>query len=354
MTIFVTGGAGFIGSALIRLLLSTTNHIVVNIDKLTYAGNLDSIPNDLIKQNYFFENVDIADEEKIDQIFKKYDPNIVFHLAAESHVDKSLTSPDDFIQTNIYGTYSLLKVAYRYWRSIRSTKKTFLFHHVSTDEVFGDLENTDDPFNENSQYKPSSPYSASKASSDHLVKAWGRSFGLPYVMTNCSNNYGPYQFPEKLIPHVITSAINGKPLPIYGNGLQIRDWLYVNDHAKALYSVATNAKPFSHYNIGGWNEMKNIDVVNIICNELDNLVTSKPDNINSFKELITYVDDRPGHDRRYAIDASKIYKEINWKPDEDFNSGISKTIKWYLKNTKWTERVFSGDYKLVRQGLEDE
>ena len=351
LNIIVTGGAGFIGSALIRWLLTNTKHKIINIDKLTYAGNLDSIPNNIINENYHFERVDIVDQKALSRIFSYYQPDLVFHLAAESHVDKSLTNPDAFIKTNINGTYSMLLTSYKYWKSVRSSNKSFLFHHVSTDEVFGDLGSTNEMFTEDSKYDPSSPYSASKASSDHLVSAWGRSFDLPYVMTNCSNNYGPYQFPEKLIPHMIINASKGEKLPIYGNGTQIRDWLYVDDHVEALYKVATSAKTFSHYNIGGWNEMKNIDVVHMICSELDLLIHDKPKHISSFKELIDFVDDRPGHDKRYAIDASKINNDIGWKPKENFESGLKKTIEWYLNSSDWIERVISGEYILKRQGI---
>jgi dTDP-glucose 4,6-dehydratase len=330
----VTGGAGFIGSALIRHIINSTNHSVVNVDKLTYAGNLESlksIKNDL---RYSFEQVDICNGNELKRIFNKHRPDILVHLAAESHVDRSIDGPGEFIQTNIVGTYVLLEEARSYWLSLENNKKNiFRFHHVSTDEVYGDLGETDGLFTEKTSYAPSSPYSASKASSDHLVRAWQRTFRLPSLITNCSNNYGPYQFHEKLIPLTILNALNGKNLPIYGDGTQIRDWLYVDDHAKALLNVALNGQIGETYNIGGHNELKNIEVVNKICNILDELVPSKHKGITKYKQLITHIDDRAGHDIRYAIDAKKISDKLNWTPEETFSTGIKKTVKWYLKNT---------------------
>ena len=353
MKILVTGGAGFIGSSVVREILENTDNIIVNVDCLTYAGNLSSIPDHLSSnERYFFEQVNICDSKGIKDIFDKYQPDKVMHLAAESHVDKSIDSPSDFIHTNILGTYNMLEQARVYWSKLDDNqKKDFKFHHISTDEVYGDLGITKELFTENTSYDPSSPYSASKASSDHLVRAWHRTFKLPILLTNCSNNYGPYHFPEKLIPNVILNALSGKPILIYGDGSQIRDWLYVEDHAKALLEVLMNGVNGETYNIGGGNEMKNIDVVNKICTHLDRLVTNKPKNITSFSNLIEFVKDRPGHDIRYAIDASKINKKLGWFPRESFDTGILKTIHWYLENSEWCNNVLSGDYKLERQGL---
>ena len=349
MSILITGGAGFIGSALIRFLLSNTNHKILNLDKLTYAGNLESIPQNLINKNYSFIECDICDADQLNSVFKEFCPNIIFHLAAESHVDRSIESPEIFIKTNILGTHNILNSSLQTYNSSKDSA-FFRFHHISTDEVYGDLVNKDNLFTESTPYDPSSPYSASKAGSDHLVRAWGRTYGLPYVITNCSNNYGPFHFPEKLIPHIILNAIEGKNLPVYGNGMQIRDWLFVDDHVKALYLVATKGKQGETYNIGGHNEKTNIEVVETICNFLDSLIVEKPNKINSFKELIIFVKDRPGHDLRYAIDASKIEKELNWTPEESFDSGIRKTVEWYLNNKEWWQRVLSGDYQLARIG----
>ena len=342
--ILVTGGAGFIGSAVIRYLINETNSNVLNIDKLTYAGNLESLETVSNNPRYQFLHADICDKSAMTKAFQDFQPNIVMHLAAESHVDRSIDGPMDFIQTNIIGTYTLLEVARNYWQNLTEDKKSrFKFHHISTDEVYGDLEGTDDLFTEETSYSPSSPYSASKASSDHLVRAWYRTYGLPVVVTNCSNNYGPYHFPEKLIPLVILNALDGKPLPVYGDGKQIRDWLYVEDHARALYLVANTAKVGETYNIGGHNEKQNIEVVKKICQILDNL---KPrEDGDKYESLITFVKDRPGHDLRYAIDASKINKELGWQPQETFESGIQKTVEWYLANEDWVNHVKSGEYQ---------
>ncbi|WP_278931257.1 dTDP-glucose 4,6-dehydratase [Moraxella osloensis] len=342
--ILVTGGAGFIGSAVIRYLINETNSNVLNIDKLTYAGNLESLETVSNNPRYQFLHADICDKSAMTKAFQDFQPNIVMHLAAESHVDRSIDGPMDFIQTNIIGTYTLLEVARNYWQNLAEDKKSrFKFHHISTDEVYGDLEGTDDLFTEATPYSPSSPYSASKASSDHLVRAWYRTYGLPIVITNCSNNYGPYHFPEKLIPLVILNALDGKPLPVYGDGKQIRDWLYVEDHARALYLVATTAKVGETYNIGGHNEKQNIDVVKTICTILDN-IKPRTDG-QSYAQQITFVKDRPGHDLRYAIDASKIQQELNWQPQETFESGIQKTVEWYLANEDWVNHVKSGEYQ---------
>lgn len=344
--ILITGGAGFIGSALIRFLINNTKHTVLNVDKLTYAGNLESLSCVSNHINYHFSQTDICNRTELEQLFSKFQPDIVMHLAAESHVDRSITGSSDFIETNIIGTYHLLEVARLYWNQLKTDKKiTFRFHHISTDEVYGDLEQTDDLFTETTSYSPSSPYSASKASSDHLVRAWHRTYGLPTIITNCSNNYGPYHFPEKLIPLVILNALNGKALPIYGKGDQIRDWLFVEDHVRALYKVVTKAKPGSTYNIGGHNEKKNIDVVKAICNLLEELAPNKPKGIQRYEDLITYVTDRPGHDLRYAIDAKKIQHELNWKPSESFETGLRKTVEWYLANKEWVKNIQTGEYQ---------
>jgi len=336
--IFVTGGAGFIGSALIRFIINNTEFSVVNIDKLTYAGSLASLASIEHSQRYQFERIDICDEKAIERALVKYQPDIIMHLAAESHVDRSIDGPGEFIKTNIVGTYTLLEKAKNYWENLKGKKKEeFIFHHISTDEVFGDLGNSIKLFTESTPYSPSSPYSASKASSDHLVRAWHRTYKLPILITNCSNNYGPYQFPEKLIPLIIRNALQGKQLPVYGNGQQIRDWLYVDDHVRALLHVALNGSVGQTYNIGGHNEVRNIDVIKTVCRILDGLVSKKPVGLTKHEDLITFVDDRAGHDLRYAIDASKIAKELNWNPDETFESGIRKTVEWYLENTTWGE-----------------
>lgn len=346
MKILVTGGAGFIGSALVRFLINETDHTVINVDKLTYAGNLESLKTIANSDRYFFEQVDICDKAALEKVFATHQPDLVIHLAAESHVDRSITGPAAFIETNIVGTYTLLETTRHYWNNLTETaKQEFRFHHVSTDEVYGDLEGTTDLFTETTPYEPSSPYSASKASSDHLVRAWGRTYGLPILVTNCSNNYGPYHFPEKLIPLMILNALEGKPLPVYGEGNQIRDWLYVEDHARALYTVLTQGKVGETYNIGGHNEKRNIDVVKALCNLLEELAPNHPQGVKQYTDLITYVKDRPGHDVRYAIDASKIASELGWKPQETFETGLRKTVEWYLTNTEWVEHVKSGTYR---------
>jgi dTDP-glucose 4,6-dehydratase len=349
MKILITGGAGFIGSAVIRHIISNTDDEVLNIDKLTYAGNLESLKDVDNSSRYSFKKIDICDAESLKVSFDDFQPNLVMHLAAESHVDRSIDGPAEFINTNIVGTYHLLEVARQYWQNLDDIgKQQFKFHHISTDEVYGDLEGTTDLFTETTSYAPSSPYSASKASSDHLVRAWHRTYGFPVLVTNCSNNYGPYHFPEKLIPLVILNALDGKALPIYGKGNQIRDWLYVEDHALALYKVVTEGKVGETYNIGGHNEKQNIEVVKTICYILDEL---KPQsNGQPYESLITFVKDRPGHDLRYAIDASKIANELNWTPTETFDSGIRKTVKWYLDNLDWCRRVQDGSYQRERLG----
>lgn len=348
MKILVTGGAGFIGSAVIRHLIQNTDDVVINVDKLTYAGNLDSLKSVSGNSRYHFEQVDICDREKMQEVFDKHTPDAIMHLAAESHVDRSIDGPSTFIETNIIGTYTLLEVSRTYWSNLSGDKKeAFRFHHISTDEVYGDLEGPEDFFLETTPYAPSSPYSASKASSDHLVRAWKRTYGLPTLVTNCSNNYGPYHFPEKLVPHMILNALHGKALPVYGDGLQVRDWLFVDDHARALVLVLKKGVIGETYNIGGHNEKKNIEVVHKICELLEEL---KPSQGKPYKDLITFVKDRPGHDVRYAIDASKIKRELGWVPEESFETGMKKTVSWYLENEAWWSRVLSGAYKLERIG----
>ncbi|WP_193771919.1 dTDP-glucose 4,6-dehydratase [Obesumbacterium proteus] len=351
--ILVTGGAGFIGSAVVRHIIADTNNSVVVVDKLTYAGNLESLTPVADNERYAFEQVDICNRSELDRVFAQYQPDYVMHLAAESHVDRSIDGPADFIETNIVGTYTMLEAARQYWNGLdASRKEAFRFHHISTDEVYGDLHGTDDFFTETTPYAPSSPYSASKASSDHLVRAWLRTYGFPTIVTNCSNNYGPYHFPEKLIPLIILNALAGKPLPVYGNGAQIRDWLYVEDHARALYLVVTEGAIGETYNIGGHNERKNIDVVKTVCALLEELVPNKPEGVEHYADLITYVTDRPGHDMRYAIDAAKIERELGWRPQETFESGIRKTVQWYLVNESWWKRVQDGSYAGERLGLQ--
>ncbi|WP_283709978.1 dTDP-glucose 4,6-dehydratase [Pseudoalteromonas prydzensis] len=349
-TIFVTGGAGFIGSALVRFLINETKHTVVNFDKLTYAGNLESLRSVEESSRYHFVQGDICDRNTVSAVFEKYQPDFIMHLAAESHVDRSIDGPGEFIQTNIVGTYELLEAARSYYTTLVDDKKAgFRFHHISTDEVYGDLGETG-LFTEETSYEPSSPYSASKAASDHLVRAWHRTYELPVVLTNCSNNYGPYHFPEKLIPLIILNALEGKALPVYGDGKQVRDWLFVEDHARALYKVVSEGKLGDTYNIGGFNEKQNIEVVTTICNHLNDLIKDKPANLTDFNELITFVKDRPGHDVRYAIDATKINKELGWHPEETFESGILKAIQWYLGNQIWCKNVQDGSYQRERLG----
>ena len=384
LKILVTGGAGFIGSAVVRHIINDTDYSVVNVDKLTYAGNLESLKSVENNERYAFEQVDICDATELKRVFTQHQPDIVMHLAAESHVDRSIDGPGEFIQTNIVGTYTLLEQARAYWAGLQGDKKVnFRFHHISTDEVYGDLSHPDEVrgeargekdevtshltphtlplFTETTAYAPSSPYSASKAGSDHLVRAWLRTYGLPTLVTNCSNNYGPYHFPEKLIPLVILNALEGKPLPVYGKGNQIRDWLYVEDHARALVLVATQGKIGETYNIGGHNEKQNIEVVKTICTILEELAPSEnnpnidsyscePGNASTYAELIKYVADRPGHDMRYAIDASKIQRELGWTPQETFESGIRKTVQWYLNNQAWCQHVQDGSYQRERLG----
>ncbi|RXJ74680.1 dTDP-glucose 4,6-dehydratase [Veronia nyctiphanis] len=351
MKILLTGGAGFIGSAVVRHIIKNTKDSVINVDKLTYAGNLESITDVESNDRYAFIEADICNRSAMDDIFSAYQPDAVMHLAAESHVDRSIDGPAAFIETNIIGTYTLLEAGRQYWNSLNDDKKaSFRFHHISTDEVYGDLEGTNDLFTEKTSYEPSSPYSASKASSDHLVRAWQRTYGLPTLVTNCSNNYGPYHFPEKLIPLMILNALEGKVLPVYGDGMQIRDWLFVEDHARALYKVVTEGVIGDTYNIGGHNEKSNIEVVKTICSLLEELVPNKPAGVAKYQDLITYVKDRPGHDVRYAIDASKIERELGWKPEETFESGIRKTVEWYLNNKEWWSRVLDGSYSRERLG----
>lgn len=349
--IMVTGGAGFIGSAVVRHLIAGQFQ-VVNVDKLTYAGNLDSVAGVSGDPRYAFEKVDIADRAEISRILAAHRPDAIMHLAAESHVDRSIDGPGAFIETNVLGTYALLEEARSYWMQMpQESKRSFRFHHISTDEVYGDLHGTEDLFLETTPYAPSSPYSASKAASDHLVRAWQRTYGLPTVVTNCSNNYGPYHFPEKLVPHIILNALHGKPLPVYGDGQQIRDWLYVEDHARALVEVATKGEVGETYNIGGHNEQRNLAVVHTICDLLEKLAPDrKQPGVLRYRDLIAFVKDRPGHDARYAINAGKIERELGWRPAETFESGMRKTVQWYLDNERWWQRVVSGAYKLERLG----
>lgn len=353
MRILITGGAGFIGSALVRQIITHTEHVVLNLDKLTYAGNLESLASIETSPRYLFTQADIIDSAVVAKVFAEFQPDAIMHLAAESHVDRSIDGPAAFIQTNIVGTYALLEATRAYWSRLpEARKQNFRFHHISTDEVYGDLHGVDDLFTETTPYAPSSPYSASKAASDHLVRAWQRTYGLPVLITNCSNNYGPFHFPEKLIPLVILNALEGKPLPVYGDGLQVRDWLFVEDHARALLKVVTEGKVGETYNIGGHNEQKNIEVVRAICALLEELAPNKPAGLERYEELITFVKDRPGHDQRYAIDASKIQRELGWVPQETFASGLRKTVQWYLDNLEWCRHVQDGSYQRERLGAD--
>ncbi|MFK8258917.1 dTDP-glucose 4,6-dehydratase [Erwinia sp. AnSW2-5] len=350
--ILVTGGAGFIGSAVVRHIIATTDDQVLVLDKLSYAGNLASLAPVADNPRFAFDKVDICDRIAVDKAIAAFHPDLIMHLAAESHVDRSIDGPLAFIETNIVGTYMMLEAARHYWSRLPASEKSaFIFHHISTDEVFGDLENDSDYFTESTPYAPSSPYSASKASSDHLVRAWHRTYGLPVIVTNCSNNYGPYHFPEKLIPLMIINALAGKPLPVYGDGGQIRDWLYVDDHARALYQVVTRGQAGETYNIGGHNERRNIDVVETLCALLEELAPQKPAGIKQYRDLITWVTDRPGHDRRYAIDAGKIERELGWRPEETFESGMRKTVSWFIDNQGWWQSILDGSYRVERLGL---
>ncbi|MEB6222358.1 dTDP-glucose 4,6-dehydratase [Pantoea anthophila] len=358
MKILITGGAGFIGSAVVRHVINNTNDEVINVDKLTYAGNLVSLKDVSDSSRYTFRQVDICDGQAVTDVLNEFQPDAIMHLAAESHVDRSITGPAEFVQTNVVGTYALLEAARQYWSALPEARKSaFRFHHISTDEVYGDLPHPDEMdgelplFTEETPYAPSSPYSSTKAASDHLVRAWGRTYKLPVIVTNCSNNYGPYHFPEKLIPLIILNAIAGKKLPVYGDGAQIRDWLYVEDHARALYKVVTEGEAGETYNIGGHNERKNIEVVQTICNILNELIIDKPGGISNFSDLITFVEDRPGHDLRYAIDARKIERKLGWVPAETFETGIKKTVQWYLDNQEWWKSVQDGSYSGQRLGL---
>lgn len=354
MRILITGGAGFIGSALVRHLIEHTDHHVLNLDKLTYAGNLESLHSIASNTRYEFVQADIVDQATVSAVLERFRPQAIMHLAAESHVDRSIDGPAAFIQTNIVGTYSLLEATRAYWGTLPAAEReAFRFHHVSTDEVYGDLHGVDDLFTETTPYAPSSPYSASKAASDHLVRAWQRTYGLPVLLTNCSNNYGPYHFPEKLIPLVILNALAGKPLPVYGNGQQVRDWLFVEDHARALLKVVTAGEVGQTYNIGGHNEQTNLEVVNAICALLEELAPAHPAGVARYADLITFVQDRPGHDLRYAIDAGKIERELGWRPEETFATGLRKTVQWYLDNLEWCRHVQDGSYQGQRLGNSD-
>jgi dTDP-glucose 4,6-dehydratase len=341
--ILVTGGAGFIGANFVLDWIEATGEPVVNLDALTYAGNLANLKSLAQDPRHIFVQGDIGDRALVDKLLKDHQPRAIVHFAAESHVDRSIHGPGAFVQTNVNGTFTLLEAARGHWMQLKgAAKEAFRFHHVSTDEVYGSLKPTDPPFTETHPYEPNSPYSASKAASDHMVRAWHHTYGLPVVTTNCSNNYGPYHFPEKLIPLMIVNALAGKPLPVYGDGMQVRDWLYVKDHCSAIREVLARGKIGETYNIGGWNEKPNIEIVKTICALLDEL---RPDTAGSYARHITYVTDRPGHDRRYAIDARKLERELGWKPAETFETGIRKTVQWYLDNTDWVAQVQSGAYR---------
>ena len=341
--ILVTGGAGFIGSALVRQLIAESESTIINVDALTYAGHLESLGEARTHPRHVFEMVDIRDRPALDRIFREHRPDAVMHLAAESHVDRSIHGPAAFVHTNVTGTQNLLEAAREYWQSLKpQAKDRFRFHHISTDEVYGDLGPEDPPFSEHSPYVPSSPYAASKAASDHLVRAWNRTYGLPVLITNCSNNYGPFQSPEKLIPLMIVNALEGKPLPIYGRGDNIRDWLHVQDHVRALRLVLDAGTPGRTYNVGGRAERTNLEVVRAVCAHLDEIV---PHDDAPYEQFITFVTDRPGHDRRYAIDDRRISEELGWQPLESFNSGLRKTVQWYLNNSEWVNRVRTGAYR---------
>jgi len=341
--ILVTGGAGFIGANFVLDWIAATGEPVVNLDALTYAGNLESLKSLDGDARHVFVKGDIGDRPLLDRLLAEHQPRAIVHFAAESHVDRSIHGPGTFVQTNVNGTFALLEAARSYWAPLAADRKqAFRFHHVSTDEVYGSLAPTDPAFTENHPYEPNSPYSASKAASDHLVRAWHHTYGLPVLTTNCSNNYGPYHFPEKLIPLMIVNGLAGKPLPVYGDGQQVRDWLYVKDHTSAIREVLARGRLGETYNVGGWNEKPNIEIVKTVCALLDEM---KPDSAGSYSRLVTYVTDRPGHDRRYAIDARKLERELGWKPAETFETGIRKTVRWYLDNTEWVQRVQSGAYR---------
>ena len=352
MKLLVTGGAGFIGSAVVLDLIARPGVSVVNVDKLTYAANPRSLDAIADLPNYAFEHADIGDASAMADIFERHAPDAVMHLAAESHVDRSIDGPAAFVQTNIVGTSVLLDCAHRYWSGLdEKRRQAFRFLHISTDEVFGDLDADEPAFTEETRYAPSSPYSASKASSDHLVRAWYRTYGFPVLITNCSNNYGPRHFPEKLVPLMIINAISGKPLPVYGDGSNVRDWLYVEDHARALVDVVMRGRVGETYMIGGKSECRNIDLVRAICAELELQAPQKPAGVANYADLITFVTDRPGHDRRYAVDTAKIERELGWAPSESLQSGLGKTVGWFLDNRQWWEEILSGTYKLERLGL---
>lgn len=352
MNIIVTGGAGFIGISLVSYLLKNTEHNVINIDKLTYASDYESIAEYDTYERYYFEQIDICDPKEITKIIHCYNPDAIIHLAAETHVDRSIDNPANFVQTNIIGTYNLLESTRTYWGDLQSEKKaSFRFHHVSTDEVYGELGMNEASFTEDAPYSPRSPYSATKASSDHLVRAWFHTFGLPVLITNCSNNYGPYQFPEKLIPLITLNAIEGKQLPVYGKGNQIRDWLYVEDHVRAIIRVLEKGQVGHTYNIGGHNEMTNLDVVKSICIILNEIYPIQIEGLADYAQLIVHVEDRPGHDQRYSVNTKKIEHELGWQPEETFTSGLRKTVKWYLKNKEWCDRILDGNYNRERLGL---